>query len=431
MHAARQTEHIDKRAKRARGAGRWAIGRGMLLALLVTTLAGPGLAPGAASPARQGAAPDLSGMVVVPAGAFRMGATAAEAERARVLCEAAGLADCDAAFDDQQPARTVTTAAFYVDRTETTNADYGECVAARVCDPPRDLSSYAHAAYFDREFANYPVIHVTWDDARTYCAWRGKRLLTEAEWEKAARWDPDTGMVTLWPWGNDIDGPRLNLCDDECPFEAQFPVRDAFAEIAPVGSFPRGASPVGTFDMAGNVWEWVADTYAPDAYTAGDAADPSGPSEGEARVRRGGAWNSAAPFTMTTFRGHAAPDQHDYETGIRCGADVPGAPDPTPTLAPTRTPAPTPTPTPPPEGLYIGGRAIVNVVNDTLALRTGPGVDNARIEDLALGTLVTIVDGPIVSGGYTWWYIQSPSGNLGWAVDFADDIQTLVPLRPE
>ena len=175
------------------------------------------------------------GMAWVPGGPFLMGSNDVDtAGRAQDY----GLTK--PWFDDEHPAHQVTLPGFFIDQNEVTNAQFAQFIAATGARSP---GTWKTAAY-PSEHADEPVASVNWYQARDYCAWAGKRLPTEAEWEKAAR-GPDG---RLYPWGNEFDPKKANLLS---------------AALAPVGRFPQGQSPYGVNDLAGNVWEWTDDWYLP------------------------------------------------------------------------------------------------------------------------------------------------------------------------
>ena len=256
-------------------------------------------------------------MVLVPAGPFVMGSDAGSA-----LAECRNTSDADnctiGAFRDEEPVHTVTLDHFYIDMYEVTNARYAECVRSGECDSPSDLGSHTRERYFgDPRFDDYPVILVSWHDAQGYCRWRGARLPTEAEWEKAARGTD----ARLYPWGDAVDGDRANFCDRNCSYEwAGVDYDDGYADTAPVGSYSDGVSPYGAQDMAGNVWEWVSDWYDADYYAGSPSTNPAGPRSGEYRVARGGAWFSKPSSVRVTHRMANVPTAtYHLVGGFRCG----------------------------------------------------------------------------------------------------------------
>lgn len=243
-------------------------------------------------------------MVLVPGGVFQMGGSV------------------------EGPAHSVTLNPYYIDRTEVTNEQWANCVQAGACPPPRSTAGYLGNPYYGEEaFANYPVIYVNWYSADAYCRWRAARLPTEAEWEMAARWDPATGEVSAYPWGDAWDPARLNYCDAGCALpNGDRSYNDGWPETAPVGSFPEGASPVGALDMAGNVAEWVADWFDPGYYTVSPGENPTGPASGTERVVRGGAWGVASPGLLRSFvRSRFEPTAHGPGLGFRCALTAEGA----------------------------------------------------------------------------------------------------------
>jgi formylglycine-generating enzyme required for sulfatase activity len=216
--------------------------------------------------------------------------------------------------DDEKPVHRVTLDAFWIDQTEVTNAMYAKCVDAHQCDAPWNTSSYTRSEYFGNpEFDDYPVIYVSWNDAKAYCEWAGRRLPTEAEWEKAARGE----SAFIYPWGNDFDGSLVNFCDKNCSFDwADKNSDDGYADTAPIGSYPNGASPYGALDMAGNVWEWVGSLYQPYPYDAGDGRENLNSTD--ARALRGGSWNYIDYEVRSARRSWGGPTNSDVNIGFRC-----------------------------------------------------------------------------------------------------------------
>jgi formylglycine-generating enzyme required for sulfatase activity len=262
-------------------------------------------------------------MVHVPAGEFEMGNDNEGVRYARQLCNeyykahiARGICIWER-FEDELPAHMVALDSFWIDRTEVTNGKYRRCVEAGACDPPARSGSHTRDRYYDDStYGDYPVVYVDWYQAADYCAWAGGRLPTEAEWEYAARGSEGR----LFPWGDAFDGTRLNYCDANCEFGyADEMVDDGYADTAPVGQFPAGASWCGGQDLAGNVREWVADWYG--NYSSGRQVNPTGPSSGTGRVLRGGAWPDAPDDVRSVNRGGHKPDVVHEKVGFRCAWD--------------------------------------------------------------------------------------------------------------
>jgi formylglycine-generating enzyme required for sulfatase activity len=241
-------------------------------------------------------------MIAIPAGSFWMGARA----------------DDHRASKDEKPRHRVTLDAFSIDRTEVTYLAYQqfltglETAGHRFCHPDEPRSE-VHAPETHRLYItamDRPVIGVDWYDAFAYCNWAGKRLPTEAEWERAARGDDER----LYPWGNEWDPQRANS-DGKA---------DGFRTIAPVGSFPTGASPYGVLDMAGNVWEWVNDSYDAKYYRDSPERNPTGAELHWFKVVRGGSWTDLARDLRSSNRErrvrYAPTRRYDY-VGFRCARD--------------------------------------------------------------------------------------------------------------
>ena len=235
------------------------------------------------------AVPDVdSTLVSVPAGRFLMGS--------------------NVAAEDERPEHVVEVSAFRIDRVEVTNRRYQTCVDAGDCSPPALLSSNLRKEYYaNPQFADYPAIFVDWHQADAYCRQAGGRLPTEAEWEKTAR-GVDLNHRT-YPWGE---------APPDCSRANRGGAQSCVGDTDRVGRRPDGKSPYGALDMAGNVWEWVADWYEPSYYEASPDRNPGGPDQGRLKVMRGGCWVSGSDTLRVSCRKAELPSTWAYNVGFRC-----------------------------------------------------------------------------------------------------------------
>ena len=220
-------------------------------------------------------------MNLIPAGEFQMGN--------------------ESGYDPEKPVHTVYLDAFYMDIYEVTNAQYRQCVESKFCAKPSYSKSYTLDSYYDNSTYNdYPVIYVDWERSQSFCEWRGTRLPTEAEWEKAAR-----GKLEgkLYPWG------------DQTPVFSVANFAFYKGDTVQVGSYPPNG--FGLYDMAGNVWEWVMDWYSDHYYAISSLNNPTGPSSGEYRILRGGSWIRNDFFLRVACRFSRA-SVGNYDIGFRC-----------------------------------------------------------------------------------------------------------------
>lgn len=215
------------------------------------------------------------------------------------------------------PQHKVTLPSYWMDKFEVSNAQYAICVKDGACKAPNYTRSYTREKYYGNpEFDNYPVLYVSWYMSREYCAWAGRRLPTEAEWEKAARGTDGR----RYPWGNEpITGERANFCDKNCPKEHAFPdIDDGYPDTAPVDAYPTGASPYGVMNMSGNVWEWTITKIRPYPYDPNDGRESS--EQTDERVWRGGPWSNGMWWIRSTIRYHSVPTYWYGNLGFRCAA---------------------------------------------------------------------------------------------------------------
>jgi formylglycine-generating enzyme required for sulfatase activity len=265
-----------------------------LLAILIVLPAGCSRGP--SEPARNESLPDdrplipdptgppPPGMVLVRGGTYTVGSNSGD--------------------DDERPARRVVLDPFYLDAREVANADFARFVAETNYRAEGERRKYA-----DPSRSDHPVVAVTWNDAVAYATWAGKRLPSEAEWEAAARGGLEG---RLYPNGDQIG-----------PADATFGALHSHdPQTTAVGSHPPNG--YGLHDMAGNVWEWCSDYYAPDAYLRGSARDPKGPERGSARVARGGSWNDAPRALRVANRLEMTPTLIGPVFGFRCAQSVDG-----------------------------------------------------------------------------------------------------------
>lgn len=207
---------------------------------------------------------------------------------------------------DEKPEHQVYLKPYFIDLKEVEQAEYDR-FAKMTKRPKRRIEVFEDdpAKLLKPEL---PAIAVTWDDAEAYCKWAGKRLPTEAEWEKAARGE----SKRKYPWGDEFVPGYANIDGNE----------DGFRYLAPPGSLEAGRSPYGLYDMAGNVGEWVSDAYEENFYQKSPYRDPKGPEQGEQKVIRGGSWRETKKNVRPSKRFQAKPWRHDITVGFRCARDL-------------------------------------------------------------------------------------------------------------
>jgi formylglycine-generating enzyme required for sulfatase activity len=244
------------------------------------------------------AAKDGAPMIVVPAGSFPMGVPSGDRDGGR----------------DEYPRHEVFLDVFGIDKFEVTNGRYLEFVKSTGHRVPQNSTnpsrSLWHGDSLPESLAERPVINVDWFDADAYCKWAGKRLPTEAEWEKAAKGTSDR----RFPWGN-VEPTAKHLNYNQRWIGEK--------TLMPVGSYEAGKSPYGVYDMAGNVWEWVNDWYDERYYEQSPYKNPKGPNRGTKKVIRGAGWQNETPTVRIFTRVESDPMVRNESTGFRCAIDGP------------------------------------------------------------------------------------------------------------
>jgi formylglycine-generating enzyme required for sulfatase activity len=240
---------------------------------------------------------DGAPMVLITAGSFPMGVPPGDRDGGR----------------DEYPRHEVTLDSFYIDKFEVTNGRYIEFVRAtshRTPQHPKDASrNLWQKNMMPESVVDRPVVNVDWYDAEAYCKWAGKRLPTEAEWEKAARGGDDR----RFPWGN-VEPTAKHLNYNQRWIGEK--------TLMPVGSYELGKSPYGVYDMAGNVWEWVNDWYDDHYYEKSPAKNPPGPETGSHKVLRSSGWQVETPLVRIFTRVKSDPLIRNESTGFRCAMDA-------------------------------------------------------------------------------------------------------------
>jgi iron(II)-dependent oxidoreductase len=253
--------------------------------------------------ARLAALPSHDEMVLIPAGPFLMGSNR-QVDRN--------------SYQAEFPQRSIHLDAFEIDKYEVTMVQYLRHVLAKGLEP---LVDWKWGGVFQETMANHPIMHVSWADADSYCKWSGKRLPTEAEWEKAARGEDGR----IYPWGNQMAGlSRSNFGRTGL----SGPVRDRperlllYPPIVSVNKYENAVSPYGVFNIVGNVAEWVADWYDPNYYKTGPDRNPKGPADGISKAFRGGGWVDSTPSVRAAQRNGTAPTEKMNWLGFRCARDA-------------------------------------------------------------------------------------------------------------
>jgi serine/threonine-protein kinase len=269
----------------------------------------------------QTSAKDGMVMVFVPAGDFLMGSDPVK--------------DVNTA-PEEQPQHTINLKDYWIDQTDVTNAMYAAFVQATGYKTDAEKGGWGWAFTNNawnkvngadwqhpqgtgsslQGLDNHPVVLVSWADSQAYCKWAGRRLPTEAEWEKAARGTDGR----LFPWGDQPPAANLlNFADKNLPLDwTDKSANDGYEFTSPVGNYPAGASPYGALDMAGDAIQWVADWFSAKYYPTSPMDNPTGPASGDSHVVRGGSWTNDLISVRSASRSGDIPDERSASLGFRC-----------------------------------------------------------------------------------------------------------------
>jgi formylglycine-generating enzyme required for sulfatase activity len=260
-------------------------------------------------------------MISIPAGSFLMGYSGVGNDK-------------DYSKSDEHPQHSVTLAAYSIGKYDVTRGQYKQFmkaggysnksywsgegwkwkVNAKRTEPDRWAAKQTWGKQTFTQTDNHPVVGVTYYEAEAFCKWAGGHLPTEAQWERAARWNSKTKHANVYPWGDVWDAEKCNNYSDHNSAGGGY----QNLQTAPVGSYPSGASPAGCQDMAGNVWEWCKDWYGEEYYSQSPSSDPQGPTSGSSRVLRGGGWGNYGDSSYRcAFRYSSAPSDGYILYGFR------------------------------------------------------------------------------------------------------------------
>lgn len=318
-------------------------------------------------------------MVLIDEGLYRMGAEEGDLY----------------ASETAKPIHTVDLNPYTIDLYEVTNQEYAECVSAGKCQEPSETDSATRSDYYP-DYAHFPVVNITWQDASDYCAYVGKRLPTEAEWEKAARGTTD---YRRYSWGS--GSPRDYLMNIGST---------GVADTEQVNSHTAGYSPYGVADMTANVSEWVSDWYSADYYSVSPTKNPAGPDSGTQKVVRGDSFASSLTSIHITNRIGMDPEEYSSSVGFRCVQDLQKKYSYDQTEAEEETTEEDET-----------QLAVVSAGNSTgiFILKNPGGSDNTLIRVVSNGGLVEIIAGPVEINYSKWYRVRTMEGQEGWTIGTA------------